>query len=120
VQAGCGNASANGDANVNGCAIAHVMTAGTDGQQWVDAFCPGATAETPAPPSGVAVAAVTAGCDQAIQAVLDTTAEPLVRAGCAQAIANADSASSQVASDDAARASADTADQSDDGSSNGE
>jgi uncharacterized protein YceK len=68
----------------NGCAIAEQMTRDTPGHAWVVVEC-GRT-------DGGATAGaedVSAGCDLAIQAVLNTVAEPFVRAGCAQAVAGA-------------------------------
>jgi hypothetical protein len=81
----------------HGCAIAELMTRDTPGHAWVVANCvqSGTGAATGAQ-------SVAAGCDLAIQAVLGTTAEPFVRAGCAQAIAAAGSGS--VTSDSAAPA----------------
>jgi hypothetical protein len=66
----------------NGCATAELMTRGTPGHDWVVATCTQSG-------DGAAVGerSAAAGCDLAIQAVVGTTAEPFVRAGCAQAVA---------------------------------
>jgi hypothetical protein len=72
----------------NGCATAELMTRGTAGHDWVVVTCVQTS-------DGAAVGerSAAAGCDLAIQAVVGTTAEPFVRAGCAQAAAANGSAS---------------------------
>jgi hypothetical protein len=102
VRAGCARAAASLGAaadqggpgpsdqgSATSCAIAHNETAGTAGQAYVDAFCPGATGGTATAPATVGAQNAAAGCALAIQSVANTTAEPFVRAGCARAVANA-------------------------------
>jgi hypothetical protein len=58
------------------------MTRGTQGHAWVVASC----VQVDSPTTGTRSAA--AGCALAIEAVVGSVAEPYVRAGCAQAVAN--------------------------------
>ena len=100
-SAGTQTATPNAQTGVQGCALGLASSAGTPGEPFVRAACNKLASELglPAPAEegpGAAVSgaqAVTAGCDVAIQATTGTTAEPFVRAGCAEAVANATAAS---------------------------
>jgi hypothetical protein len=100
-SAGTETATPTTQTGVQGCALGLASAAGTPGEPFVRAACNKLASELGLPPPaaegpGAAVSgaqAVTAGCDVAIQATSGTTAEPFVRAGCAEAVANATAAS---------------------------